>query len=82
MSRARMLGEARIDEEPMDRAEKIGGSAAHDQRREGAVTPPDHNLKRSAGNKSPTEQRLEDPDRPHGEPSGRERRRAKERADD
>ena len=45
----------------MDRAEKIGGSAAHDQRREGAVTPPEHNLKRSKGTKSPTEQRLEDP---------------------
>jgi len=67
---------------PMDRAEKIGGSAAHDQRREGAVTPPEHNLKRSGGTKSPTEQRLEDPDRPHGEPSGRERRRAEERAED
>jgi len=66
----------------MDRAEKIGGSAAHDQRREGAVTPPEHNLKRSPGTKSPAEQRLEDPDRPHGEPSGRERRRATERGDD
>jgi hypothetical protein len=66
----------------MDRADKIGGSAAHDQRREGAVTPPDHNLKRSAGSKSPAERRLEDPDRPHGEPSGRERRRAKERGEE
>jgi len=64
----------------MDGAEKIGGSAAHDQRREGAVTPPEHNLKRSDGTQSPTE--LEDPNRPHGEPSGRERRRAKERAED
>jgi hypothetical protein len=77
-----VIGEARIDEVPMDRAEKIGGSAAHDQRREGAVTPREHNLKRSAGHKSPTEQRLEDPDRSHGEPSGRERRRARERAED
>ena len=66
----------------MDRAEKIGGSAAHDQRREGAVTPREQNLKRKTGNKSPTEQRLEDPARPHGDPSGRERRRAKERAND
>ena len=63
----------------MDRAEKIGGSAAHDQRREGAVTPPEHNLKRGGGMTSPREARLEDPDRPHGEPSGRELRRAAER---
>jgi len=66
----------------MDRAEKIGGSAAHDQRREGAVTPPEHNLKRSAGNTSPREAKLEDPNLPHGEPSGRERRRAEERGED
>lgn len=82
MSRARVIGEARIEGGPMDKAEKIGGSAAHDQRREGAVTPPEHNLKRSAGTMTPTEQRLEDPDGPHGEPSGRERRRAEERAED
>jgi len=63
----------------MDRAEKIGGSAAHDQRREGATTPPEHNLKRSAGNKSRREAKLEDPNLPHGEPSARERRRAEER---
>jgi hypothetical protein len=63
----------------MDRAEKIGGSAAHDQRREGAATPPEHNLKRSAGSKSQREAKLEDPNRPHREPSGRERRRAEER---
>jgi hypothetical protein len=63
----------------MDRAEKIGGSAAHDQRREGAVTPPSHNLKRGAGTPSASEARLADPDRPHGEPSGRELRRAEER---
>jgi hypothetical protein len=66
----------------MDRAEKIGGSAAHDQRREGATTPPEHNLKRSAGSKSRSEAKLEDPNRPHGEPSGRERRRAKERGEE
>ena len=65
----------------MDRAEKIGGSAAHDQRREGAVTPPEHNLKRGGGTPSPREARLEDPDRPHGEPSGRELRRAEERGE-
>jgi hypothetical protein len=65
----------------MDRAEKIGGSAAHDQRREGATTPPEHNLKRSAGSKSRSEERLEDPDRPHGEPSARERRRAEARGE-
>ena len=63
----------------MDRAEKIGGSAAHDQRREGATTPPEHNLKRSAGSKSRREAKLEDPNLPHGEPSARERRRAEER---
>jgi hypothetical protein len=66
----------------MDRAEKIGGSAAHDQRREGATTPPEHNLKRSAGTKSPREAKLEDPNLPHGEPSARERRRAKERGEE
>jgi hypothetical protein len=66
----------------MDRAEKIGGSAAHDQRREGATTPPEHNLKRGAGSKSRSESKLEDPNRPHGEPSGRERRRAKERGEE
>ena len=66
----------------MDRADKIGGSAAHDQRREGAVTPPDHNLKRTGGTKSPREAKLEDPNLPHGEPSGRERRRAEERGDE
>jgi len=65
----------------MDRAEKIGGSAAHDQRREGAVSPPEHNLKRTDGNKSRTEERMEDPDRPHGEPTRRERRRAGEDTD-
>ena len=65
----------------MDRAEKIGGSAAHDQRREGAVTPREHNLKRTGGTTSPAQERLADPDRPHGEPSGRERRRAMERGE-
>ena len=65
----------------MDKAEKIGGSAAHDQRREGTTTPPEHNLKRSAGTKSRSEERLEDPDRPHGEPSRRELRRAEERGE-
>ena len=66
----------------MDRAEKVGGSAAHDQRREGATTPPEHNLKRSAGSKGRREAKLEDPNRPHGEPSGRERRRAEERGEE
>ena len=65
----------------MDRAEKIGGSSAHDQRREGAVTPREHNLKRTGGTTSSAQERLADPDRPHGEQSGRERRRAKERDD-
>lgn len=64
----------------MDRAEKIGGSAAHDQRREAAVTPPEHNLNHSGGTPSPREAKLEDPNLPHGEPSGRGRRRAEERA--
>lgn len=60
----------------------IGGSAAHDARREGTVTPREHNLKRGEGPKNPSEARLEDPNRPHGEPSGREQRRAREREQD
>ena len=60
----------------------IGGSPAHDVRREGTVSPREHNIKRSAGQKSPTEARLEDPNRPHGSPSAREERRAREREQD
>jgi hypothetical protein len=63
----------------MDRAKKIGGSAAHDLRREGAVTPPEHNLKRSRGVTSPREAKLQDPNLPHGKQSGRELRRKAER---
>ena len=65
----------------MTNAKGIGGSPAHDVRREGTVTPPDHNLRRGAGPKNPSEARLEDPNRPHGEPSAREERRAAERAE-
>lgn len=63
----------------MGNADGIGGSAAHDARREGTVTPREHNLKRSAGVKSPREAKLEDPNLPHSSPSTREVRRAKER---
>jgi hypothetical protein len=66
----------------MDRAEKIGGSAGHDQRREGTTTPPEHNLKRSTGSKSRREAKLEDPNLPHGDQSARERRRADERGEE
>ena len=63
----------------MGNAEGVGGSAAHDARREGTVSPRDHNLKRTAGVKSPREAKLEDPNLPHATPSAREVRRAKRR---
>ena len=66
----------------MGNAEGTGGSAAHDARREGTVTPREHNLKRSAGTKTPREAKLEDPNLPHATPSAREQRRAKERRSD
>ena len=59
----------------------IGGSAAHDARREGTVTPREHNLARGEGVTTKREEKLEDPNGPHGEPSARERRRARERAE-
>jgi hypothetical protein len=79
MANARRLPNTDIVADHMGNAEGIGGSAAHDARREGTVTPREHNLKRSAGTKSPREAKLEDPNLPHGEPSKRERRRAKQR---
>jgi hypothetical protein len=63
----------------MGNADGIGGSAAHDARREGAVTPREHNLSRSEGSTTKREAKLEDPNLPHGEPSAREERRARER---
>lgn len=65
----------------MANADGIGGSAAHDARREGAVTPPEHNLARSGGSTTKRERKLEDPNLPHGDPSAREQRRARERAE-
>ena len=58
----------------------VGGSAEHDLRREGTVTPPDHNLGRSI-NPGTAEEKLANPDRPHSSPSAREERRARERAE-
>ena len=63
----------------MGNADGIGGSAAHDARREGTVTPREHNLARGEGTASKRQKKLEDPNGPHGEPSAREERRARER---
>ena len=64
----------------MTHSRGVGGSAAHDLRREGTVTPPEHNLKRKQGGGTAEEQ-LADPNRPHKSPSGREMRRAEERGE-
>ena len=62
----------------MTHSRGVGGSAAHDLRREGTVTPPEHNLQRSAEGGT-AEEKLADPNRPHSSPSAREERRAAER---
>jgi hypothetical protein len=63
----------------MSNSDGIGGSAQHDLRREGTVTPRDHNLRRGGGTTSPREAKLEDPNLPHKPKSAREERRAAER---
>lgn len=65
----------------MTHSKGVGGSAQHDLRREGTVTPPEHNLKRSGGSTSPRQAKLEDPNLPHQAKSAREERRATERAE-
>jgi hypothetical protein len=65
----------------MGNADGIGGSPQHDLRREGTVTPREHNLRRGGGTKSPREAKLEDPNLPHQPKSAREERRAADRAD-
>lgn len=62
----------------MTHSRGVGGSAEHDLRREGTVTPPEHNLRRKEGGSGKAEA-LVDPDRPHKPPSAREIRRAEER---
>jgi len=64
----------------MTHSRGVGGSAAHDLRREGTVTPPEHNLGRKQGGGSAEEQ-LADPNRPQKSPSAREMRRAEERGE-
>ncbi len=64
----------------MTHSRGVGGSAAHDLRREGTVTPPEHNLGRPAEGGGTAEAKLANPDRPHSSPSAREERRAAERA--
>lgn len=64
----------------MTHSRGVGGSAAHDLRREGTVTPPEHNLKRKQG-PGAAEEQLADPNRPHRSPSAREKRRAEERGE-
>lgn len=49
-----------------------------DQWQRGSVTPRNHNLRRSGGSESRRKERLAEP--PADEPSGRELRRARERA--
>ena len=63
----------------MTHSRGVGGSAAHDLRREGTVTPPEHNLRRSDDGGT-AEEKLADPNAPHRSPSAREQRRAEERA--
>ena len=65
----------------MTQSKDVGGSATHDLRREGTVTPREHNLGRGGGTTSPREAKLEDPNLPHQPKSGREQRRAAERAE-
>ncbi len=65
----------------MGNADGIGGSPQHDLRREGTVTPREHNLRRGGGTKSAREAKLEDPNLPHQPKSAREERRAAERAE-
>jgi hypothetical protein len=63
----------------MSNSDGIGGSAQHDLRREGTVTPREHNLRRGGGTTSKREAKLEDPNGPHQPKSAREERRAAER---
>jgi hypothetical protein len=65
----------------MTHSKGVGGSEQHDLRREGTVTPREHNLRRGGGTTSPSQAKLEDPNRPHGPKSAREERRAAERAE-
>lgn len=65
----------------MTHSRGVGGSEQHDLRREGTVTPRDHNLRRGGGTTSPEQAKLEDPNRPHQPKSGREMRREAERAE-
>ena len=63
----------------MSNRHDAGGSAAHDIRREGTVTPREHNLRRSTDGGT-AEKKLADPNLPHSSPSAREERRAEKRA--
>lgn len=63
----------------MTHSRGVGGSEAHDLRREGTVTPRDHHPQ-SADVTGGTGEALADPNRPHKSPSAREERRAAERA--
>jgi hypothetical protein len=63
----------------MTHSEGVGGSAAHDRRREGTVSPRDQNPQSAAGGGGTAEEQLADPNRPHRSPSAREERRAEER---
>lgn len=63
----------------MTHSKGVGGSAQHDLRREGTVTPREHNLRRGGGTTTPREAKLEDPELPHQPKSAREERRAQER---
>jgi hypothetical protein len=60
-------------------AKRARDEGAVDHWKGGTVTPRSHNLERGGGHESTREERLADPDAPHGKPSGRELRRARER---
>jgi hypothetical protein len=53
-----------------------------DRRSEGTVDPPEHNLRRSGGQTSKREAKLEDPENPHRPKSGRELRREADREEE
>lgn len=63
----------------MTHSDGVGGSAAHDRRREGSVTPRDQHPQGSGTDGGSAEEQLADPNRPHRSPSAREERRAEER---
>ena len=78
MARAPFAEAIFATEQTMTHSRGIGGSAEHDLRREGTVTPREHNLRRKEGGTGKAEA-LVDPERPHKPPSAREVRRAEER---